>query len=252
MLTGSARTWLNSLPADNINAWVDFEEALVRNFTGTYKRPGGPCELAMCVQAADKPFCDYLTRWIELRNSCEGVHMCVQAADKPFRPSNTSSRVKLMAKADKYATADFVMRIKVTATGKATPPPATPRPVAKSRQQQNNKRKTDQPDPRYGNKQVATIEEEQPAAQASSQRQRAGKGTWQPKLTFEQMLDAPCKMHFGAKPATRTLQQCSFSQRLARGEGLPTAPPPAQVSAPASVSAPAPPNDGRLRDQFLG
>ncbi|KAI5011791.1 hypothetical protein ZWY2020_013928 [Hordeum vulgare] len=40
MLAGSARTWLNSLPADSINSRVDFKEAFVRNFTGTYKRPG--------------------------------------------------------------------------------------------------------------------------------------------------------------------------------------------------------------------
>ncbi|KAI5022553.1 hypothetical protein ZWY2020_059283 [Hordeum vulgare] len=49
MLAGSARTWLNSLPAGSINSSVDFEEAFIRNFTGTYKRPGRPHELAMCV-----------------------------------------------------------------------------------------------------------------------------------------------------------------------------------------------------------
>ena len=42
MLQGSARTWLNSLPMGSIIAWVDFEEAFVRNFMGTYKRPGRP------------------------------------------------------------------------------------------------------------------------------------------------------------------------------------------------------------------
>ncbi|KAE8797061.1 DNA mismatch repair protein Mlh1 [Hordeum vulgare] len=49
MLTGSTQTWLNSLPAGNVNALVNFEEAFVRNFTGTYKCPGRPRELAMCV-----------------------------------------------------------------------------------------------------------------------------------------------------------------------------------------------------------
>jgi hypothetical protein len=37
MLTGSARTWLNSLPALQINSWHDFQEAFIKNFTGTYK-----------------------------------------------------------------------------------------------------------------------------------------------------------------------------------------------------------------------
>jgi hypothetical protein len=41
MLTGSARTWLNSLPALQINSWYDFQEVFIKNFVGTYKRP--PC-----------------------------------------------------------------------------------------------------------------------------------------------------------------------------------------------------------------
>ena len=49
MLQGSARTWLNSLSVGSINTWVDFEQAFVRNFTSTYKRPGRPSQLAMCV-----------------------------------------------------------------------------------------------------------------------------------------------------------------------------------------------------------
>ena len=74
MLAGWARTWLNSLPAGSVNSWVDFEGAFVHNLTGTYKCPGRPRELAMCVQRLDEPLRDYVTRWIELRNSCEGVH----------------------------------------------------------------------------------------------------------------------------------------------------------------------------------
>ncbi|KAE8792692.1 Alternative oxidase 1a, mitochondrial [Hordeum vulgare] len=54
---------------------------------------------------------------------------------------------ELMAKADKYATADSMMRIKVTATGKAALPPATPHPAAESHGHQNNTRKTNKADP---------------------------------------------------------------------------------------------------------
>ncbi|KAI5017242.1 hypothetical protein ZWY2020_037620 [Hordeum vulgare] len=80
MLTCSARTGLNSLPTGRVNSWVDFEEAFVRNFTGTYKRPSRPHELAMCIQKPDEPLRDYVNRWTEHRNSCEGVHE-VQAID---------------------------------------------------------------------------------------------------------------------------------------------------------------------------
>ena len=40
---------MNSLPADSINAWADFEQASMRNFTGTYKHPRRPSQLTMCM-----------------------------------------------------------------------------------------------------------------------------------------------------------------------------------------------------------
>jgi hypothetical protein len=73
MLTGSARTCLNSLSALQINSWHDFQEAFIKNFTGTYKRPPRPRQLALCKQGPDEPYRNYLTRWSELRNSCKGV-----------------------------------------------------------------------------------------------------------------------------------------------------------------------------------
>ncbi|KAE8777950.1 hypothetical protein D1007_49238 [Hordeum vulgare] len=97
-----------------------------------------------------------------------------------------------MAKADKYVTADSAMRIKVSATDKPVALPATTRPTGDNRGGQNNKRKADQLDSRPGSKKVANVEEEQPASQAGTQRQRTDKNTLQPKLTFDQMLDAPC------------------------------------------------------------
>ena len=66
MLQGLARTWLNSLPMGSINTWVDFEEAFVRNFTGSYKRPGRPSQLAMCVQGPTETGREYLACWTML------------------------------------------------------------------------------------------------------------------------------------------------------------------------------------------
>ncbi|KAK1644429.1 hypothetical protein QYE76_062234 [Lolium multiflorum] len=54
MLLGSARTWLNNLPAGSINGWLDFEEAFISNFTGTYRRSGRPQQLEMCKQGPDE------------------------------------------------------------------------------------------------------------------------------------------------------------------------------------------------------
>ncbi|KAI5000294.1 hypothetical protein ZWY2020_004883 [Hordeum vulgare] len=145
MLTDSARTWLNSLPANSINSWVYFEEAFARNFTSTYKRPSRPRELAMCVQRLDEPLCDYVTRRTELRNSGEGVHE-VQAIQyfidgcrddtllkHKLMCSEPTSLVVLMDKTDKYAMDDSAMRVKVTASDKIVPMPTTPKPAGDNR-----------------------------------------------------------------------------------------------------------------------
>ena len=141
MLQGSARTWLNSLKPRSINSWVDFTEAFVRNFTSTYKRPPKPRQLSLCVQGPDESTRDYLTRWGELRNSCEGVHE-VQAIEYFTAGCREGTLLKhkllcdepetldeLLIIADKYATADSSMKmeIQVNVTGKVTPQaPRTP------------------------------------------------------------------------------------------------------------------------------
>ncbi|KAE8797879.1 hypothetical protein D1007_26889 [Hordeum vulgare] len=161
-----------------------------------------------------------------------------------------------MAKANKYATADSAMRVKVTASDKAVPMPATPKPAGDGRGgQKNNKRKADQMDSRSNNKLAANVEGETSAPQAGPQRKRPNRGNanWLPKQTFEQVLDAPCKIHSGAQPSTHTLRQCSFARRLSQGNGLSAAPgaqaaPHASAPGPASAPPPPPRNDGRLHD----
>lgn len=138
---------------------------------------------------------------------------------------------ELMVIADKYATVDSAMKvsIRLDAAGKAIQDrPAGDGGFGSSRRRQNNnsKRKDEQPDSRYGSRQVTVVEEEQPAASGGSRRQRTGGKPWQPKLTFEQMLDAPCKHHSGAKPSTHTTRRCSWTQCLMQGDALPPPPPP--------------------------
>ena len=89
---------------------------------------------------------------------------------------------------------------------KSVPPPKLS--GERSRQQnnqQNNKRKADQPAQRYDNRLVAAAEQA-PAADPSAKRRNTGKMTWQPAMSFEEMLDAPCKHHSGVKPSTHTLR----------------------------------------------
>ncbi|KAE8789376.1 hypothetical protein D1007_36476 [Hordeum vulgare] len=130
----------------------------------------------------------------------------------------------LMAKADKYATADSAMCIKVTALDMVVPAPATPKPAGDNRGGQNNyKHNADQKDPRSNNKLVANMEGEASTSQVGPPRKRRNQGNpnWLPKQSLEQLLDAPCKIHSGAAPSTHTLRQCSVARRLSQGEGLP-------------------------------
>ncbi|KAE8780888.1 hypothetical protein D1007_45877 [Hordeum vulgare] len=132
-----------------------------------------------------------------------------------------------MAKADKYATADSVMRVKVTASDKAVPTPATPKPAGDIRGgQNNNKRKADQMDSRSNSKLVASMEGETSAPQAGPPRKRSNRNNanWLPKQSFEQLVNAPCKIHSRAQPSNHTLRQCSFACRLSQGDGLPAPP----------------------------
>jgi hypothetical protein len=123
MLTGSTRMWLNSLPALQINSWHDFQEAFIKNFTGTYKRPPRPRQLALCKQGPDEPDRDYLTRWSELRNSCEGVgeeqaigyftDRCREGIllKHKLHRAEPKTMADFMAIADKYASADSTARV---------------------------------------------------------------------------------------------------------------------------------------------
>ncbi|SPT17070.1 unnamed protein product [Triticum aestivum] len=161
MLQGTAQTWLNNLKPRSINSWVDFTEVFVRNFTSTYKRPPKPRQLSLCVQGPNESTRDYLTRWAELRNSCEGVHE-VQAIEYFTAGCREGTLLKhqllcdepatldeLLIIADKYATADSSMKseLRVDTSGKVLPPaPRTPAGDNSRRQQPNdNKRKAQQP-----------------------------------------------------------------------------------------------------------
>jgi hypothetical protein len=131
------------------------------------------------------------------------------------------------------------VKVSLDAAGKPVQvQPGNPRPAGNNNNN-NNKRKGEQPTPRYDNWQVAVVEEEQPAEQGSSRRPRTGKVAWQPKLTFEQMVDAPCKHHSGVKPSTHTLRNCSITQLLMRGDLPPLLPGPSPELPPPPPPLPA-------------
>ncbi|KAK1668543.1 hypothetical protein QYE76_056702 [Lolium multiflorum] len=244
MLLGSARTWLNNLPAGSINGWLDFEAAFISNFTGTYRRPGRPQQLEMCKQGPDETDRAYLTRWCEMRNSCEGVHE-IQAISffmggcRPntmlwhkLRRSDPQSMAALMAIADKYALAEEAGKppaeISPAPARRDNNKPAEGASHGSRRDNYRGKRHSDQPDRRYGSAHVAAVADN---AAGGSRRQKQDR-QWKPKYTFEQMLDSPCKYHSGKNPSNHTTRDCHFMKRLTSGEPLPPPPPPPPAGGP--------------------
>jgi hypothetical protein len=73
MLEGSTRAWLNQLPAGSIYCWDDLTRVFVKNFKGTYKRPGGLSELQHCVQKNNETLQEYIQCWTTMHNTVENV-----------------------------------------------------------------------------------------------------------------------------------------------------------------------------------
>src|SRR3954465_6353081 len=72
-LTGLARSWLNTLPDKSIGCWFDMRIAFIAHFRGTYMRPHTASDLQQCVEGKNETSREFLTRWLETRNACEGV-----------------------------------------------------------------------------------------------------------------------------------------------------------------------------------
>ena len=188
MLEGPARLWLNNLPEDSVNCWLDFAEVFVTNFTSTYKRPNRPQQLAMCKQRENETDREYLTRWIQVRNSCEGVidqqaiswfaqgcrhgSMLWQKLQREM-PSTLAETIKIP---DMYALGDPMLPTMSSAG------PANRTNVGSGSYQQRPmkdfRNKISRPDYRYGPNQSMAVEQDQQSA-GSSQRQRVeGQQQW--------------------------------------------------------------------------
>jgi hypothetical protein len=238
MLTGSARTWLNSLPVLQINSWHDFQEAFIKNFTGTYKRPPRPRQLALCKQGPDEPDRDYLTRWSELRNSCEGVGEeraigyfmdgCREGTllKHKLHRAKPKTMADFMAIVDKYASADSAARVQYVepAPAEGQSQPASGQSGHHNRDR-HDKRKDERRDNKYDSQQVAAVQGS-PGATGGSQKRKGDKFS-KDKYTIEVMLDQPRKFHsVSGKPAAHTTRQCSFTRDLEQANHQLPGPPP--------------------------
>jgi hypothetical protein len=209
----------------------------IKNFTRTYKRPPLSRQLALCKQGPDEPDRDYLTRWSELRNSCEGVSEeqaigyftdgCKEGALLKHKLHRTEPKTmaEFMAIADKYTLADSAARVQyagsVLAAGQSQPASEG----GHHNRDRHGKRKDERHDNKYGSKQVAAVQGSPGAT--SGRHKRKGDKFNKDKYTIEMMMDQPCKFHsVSGKPARYTTRQCSFTRDLERGNHQLPGPPP--------------------------
>src|SRR3954465_86557 len=161
-----------------------------------------------------------------------------------------TSLAELMKVANQFAVSDSAMRPIQLEVGGVIKSPGAPQSEAgnqglsrkerrennrnnnvNNNQQNNGKRKDEQPDAQYGSRQVAAVQsEEDPGAAGGSRKMNPNvrpQGQMKPRYTFDDMLDAPCKLHSTpGRPSAHTTRQCDFIKRIAKGEALPRPPPP--------------------------
>ena len=61
--------WLEFLPHDSIRDWMDLKRVFIRNFLGTYVRPGNSWDLKSCQQEPNESLRDYIRRFSKQCNS---------------------------------------------------------------------------------------------------------------------------------------------------------------------------------------
>jgi hypothetical protein len=195
MLEGSARAWLNQLPANCIYCWDDLARVFVKTFEGTYKRPGGLTELQHCVQKNNETLREYIQRWTTLHNTVENVTehqaVCAFKAGTRYRElvlkfgrSGDLSLSRAMEIANKYANGEEEDRLR---SGKAR---AGNAPQSGGNTGKNQKRKAD-----------ASSKAKVAAIQGQGQgkpKPKKKKKEWIPKKKSEyksDILDQPCQIH---------------------------------------------------------
>ena len=57
------------MPKNSFSTWEEFKDAFVKNFLGTYSRPGTLIELKACKQRRGESLRSFIARWTLLRSS---------------------------------------------------------------------------------------------------------------------------------------------------------------------------------------
>jgi hypothetical protein len=72
-LTGTAWSWLNTLPNESIGSWGELESQFIRDFRSTYKCPASLEEVKVCIQRKGETLRSFIQRWSVIKNSVEDI-----------------------------------------------------------------------------------------------------------------------------------------------------------------------------------
>jgi hypothetical protein len=72
-LTRPTRQWIHDLLEKSIHKCLDMYTTFTTNLEGTYKRPHTSGDLQRCQQQKDKSSRDFMSKWLEMKKSCEGI-----------------------------------------------------------------------------------------------------------------------------------------------------------------------------------
>ena len=110
--------WIEGLPKKIVHTWSDMKRVFIQHFQGTYKCPKSIFDLQRCVQQKNESSREFISRWSEIKNACEGVSETLAIHDfKQSMRKGTTFRFMiysdesetlggLLARANKYAAAD--------------------------------------------------------------------------------------------------------------------------------------------------
>jgi hypothetical protein len=207
-LSDSERTWLEHMPRDKIHNWTDLCRVFVRNFQGTYTRPGKQWELCNCKKQSGESLREYI--WCFSKRCTELLGATDNDAISVFQNGATcTSLIHRLGRRMPHTTRELLDIASNHADDEEGIAATLNTPQGKGKQvvdhdegtssrfKKNNKRRRD-------NNLVVAVE-----CKASRLRGNPTKPA-PSKDHFEKLLDAPCPLH--EVPVKHSLKDCGSSR----------------------------------------
>jgi hypothetical protein len=224
-LTGTARSWLNTLPNESIGSWGELESQFAKNLCSTYKRLASLEEVKACVQRKGETLRSYIQRWSVIKNLAEDVsdERAIEAFSADLRRSDLVEEIgrtrpttvaELMEEANKFADGEDAYNNKIG---------CSPEVDRTSRQRRRHRSRDNQ-----GRRNQVAAGYEAKEEEGYENRRFQAKGTEKSRYSSpsaEDMLYGPCRIHYayldGKRVSNHQMKDCRtfLRQQSAMGPG---------------------------------